>query len=96
MGAEPPTLRDRYWSQPVLQANLLVFADLLGALALGLLVGEGPCAAAILLSVLTALRMLWGGRRHFVVAAGRTDLTMWSVAPAGTYPSVLANSMILR
>lgn len=39
MGAEHLTLWDRYWSQPVLQANLLVFANLLGALALGLLVG---------------------------------------------------------
>lgn len=33
------SLWDRYWSPPVLEANLLVFASLLGALVLGLLVG---------------------------------------------------------
>lgn len=33
------SLWERYWSLPVLQANVLVFANLLGALVLGLLVG---------------------------------------------------------
>lgn len=33
------SLWDRYWSLPVLEANLLLFANLLGALLLGLLVG---------------------------------------------------------
>ena len=33
------SLWERYWSAPVFEANLLVFANLLGALLLGLLVG---------------------------------------------------------
>ncbi|OBS32036.1 hypothetical protein A9O67_10805 [Tepidimonas fonticaldi] len=96
MGAEHLTLWDRYWSQPVLQANLLVFANLLGALALGLLVGyersyRGRAAGmrtygivCMASAALTALLMLWGGRieaRLPALSALAVTLTFQREAP---------------
>jgi len=54
------SLWERYWSLPVFEINLLLFANLCGALLLGLLVGVGFYPAAILLALLSASLMMWG------------------------------------
>ncbi|MCX7814060.1 MAG: MgtC/SapB family protein [Tepidimonas ignava] len=78
------SLWDRYWSLPVLQANLLLFANLLGALLLGLLVGYERayhsraagmrtygivCMASAALTAFVAYPDYWWGLAHTVPMA---------------------------
>ncbi|WP_101050368.1 MgtC/SapB family protein [Macromonas nakdongensis] len=79
----------QYWSLPVIEVNLLVFANLLGALLLGLVVGYERsyhsraagmrtygivCMAACALTVFAGYPEFWWGRAH-TLAVDAIDVT---------------------